>query len=655
MQTFTSSTYRYDIDGLRAVAVLLVTIFHINSALIPGGFIGVDLFFVISGFVITQGILKNGLSTKNDFLEFYRRRIRRITPVMLFVTAATLLGGVFILTPPDLKSLATSAIFAAASLANVYFTYFLDTSYFAQSSNTIPLLHLWSLGVEEQFYLIWPFLLFFLTKHRQLLLPSLAIIIIASIAIGEYQMRTGGASVAYYMLPARVFQLAAGGLCCVLVQQKTLPYMPRFIATLISALGLTLIAGSAALLSGSSPFPGLNAIPVTVGGAMLLLAGLNKNPVATILASRPFRHFGNISYSLYLWHWPILAYLNYMYVDITWYTGVASFVVMWGLAIFSTRVIEARYRHSNQPFSDIFKRHFVYPSIALAALCGAIIANNGFVPLSDPINYKNEFLEAKKDSAPAFDYPFVCQRAAFSVEDATNPNCLIGNGNENILLWGDSHAAQYVGMFRILSEIDGFSFRNAANSACPPLLSAPERFAGNGYKEGCRAAAPIFKQLVHAAETIIIGADWRSYMQHSKFISDFQGMLSDLENKGKRIILLGDPPRVPMFNHECVERAVKLPFINCDTLFSESISEKEITGKLHSFVTERSKIVVFDPDQLLCTAGQCSAVIDGKNTYYDESHLSIPGSEALGRELIRSELGVKLINALKPAPSIGAL
>lgn len=647
--------YRYDIDGMRAIAVLLVTAFHIYPLLIPGGFIGVDLFFVISGFVITQGILKNGLSTESDFLEFYRRRIRRITPVMLFVTTATLLAGVFILTPPDLKSLATSAIFAAFSLANVYFTYFLDTSYFAQNSHTVPLLHLWSLGVEEQFYLIWPFLLFILMKCRRLLLPALAVIIIVSIAIGEYQVRTGRISVAYYMLPARVFQLATGGLCCVLVQQKVLPHMPRLVATLISVLGLALIAGSAAFLSGLSPFPGLHAIPVTLGGAMLLLAGLNENPFATVLASRPFRHFGNISYSLYLWHWPILAYLRYMYVDITWLTGALSFVVMWGLAIFSTRFIEARYRHSNQPFSDIFKRHFVYPSIALTALCGAVIASKGFVPLTDPINYKNEFLEARKDSAPAFDYPFVCQRAAFSAEDATNPNCLIGNGNEDILLWGDSHAAQYVGMFRILSETNGFSFRNAANSACPPLLTAPERFAGNGYKDGCRAATPAFKQLVEAAETIIIGADWRSYMQYPEFISDFRDMLFDLENKGKQIVLLGDPPRVPMFNHECVERAVKLPSIKCDPLFSESISEKETTGNLRSFVTERSKIVVFDPDQLLCANGKCSAMIDGRNIYYDESHLSIPGSEALGRKLIRSELGVKLIDALKPAPSIGAL
>ena len=135
-------SYRYDIEGLRAVAVLLVVIFHINEALIPGGFIGVDLFFVISGYVITQRIYKDGLDKPGDFLEFYRRRIRRITPVMLFVTAVTLIAGAFILLPEDLVDLSWSAVFAAFSAANIYFTFFLDTSYFANDSHYVPLLHL---------------------------------------------------------------------------------------------------------------------------------------------------------------------------------------------------------------------------------------------------------------------------------------------------------------------------------------------------------------------------------------------------------------------------------------------------------------------------------------------------------------------------------
>src|SRR5690606_28365108 len=179
-------SYRYDIEGLRAVAVLLVVIFHINETLIPGGFVGVDLFFVISGYVITQRIYKEGLDKPGAFLEFYRRRIRRITPVLLFVVTITLVAGEFILLPEDMVDLSWSAVFSIFSAANVYFTLYLDTSYFANDSNTIPLLHLWSLGIEEQFYLVRPLLLFVLMKAPRVILPALAMIMIGSVAIGEY-------------------------------------------------------------------------------------------------------------------------------------------------------------------------------------------------------------------------------------------------------------------------------------------------------------------------------------------------------------------------------------------------------------------------------------------------------------------------------------
>ncbi|WP_060514305.1 acyltransferase family protein [Pseudomonas sp. NBRC 111132] len=156
--------YRPDIDGLRALAVLAVVIFHFNKEWLPGGFVGVDIFFVISGYLITGIIIRQVLSGNFLFSDFYIRRIRRIVPATLFVTLCTLIFGALFMLPEDVKSLSKSAIAATFSLANVYFWKFLDTSYFAASSDTIPLLHLWSLGVEEQFYLIWPALLLILFK-----------------------------------------------------------------------------------------------------------------------------------------------------------------------------------------------------------------------------------------------------------------------------------------------------------------------------------------------------------------------------------------------------------------------------------------------------------------------------------------------------------
>ena len=180
-----SGSHRSDIDGLRAFAVLLVVIFHINEALIPGGFVGVDMFFVISGFLITGNIVRDREAGRFSYAEFYRRRIKRIFPAMFLVTGVTLLAGLALLLPEDVEALSWSALATALSGANVYFTWDLDTSYFAADSVTVPLLHMWSLGVEEQFYLIWPALILALLAFRRAAIPVLLVLIVASITFGQ--------------------------------------------------------------------------------------------------------------------------------------------------------------------------------------------------------------------------------------------------------------------------------------------------------------------------------------------------------------------------------------------------------------------------------------------------------------------------------------
>ena len=181
--------YRPDIDGLRAIAVLAVIVFHARDSLLPGGFVGVDIFFVISGYLISKQIAAEILANKFSLLEFYRRRIRRIMPMMLVVVAVTLTVAVLIMTPEDGRAVAKSAVWSVASLANVHFWRDLDQSYFAASSAEIPLLHLWSLGIEEQFYLIWPLLLMLLI-HRLRLVVLMAVIAVAAAASFESSARS---------------------------------------------------------------------------------------------------------------------------------------------------------------------------------------------------------------------------------------------------------------------------------------------------------------------------------------------------------------------------------------------------------------------------------------------------------------------------------
>ncbi|MEM6467638.1 MAG: acyltransferase, partial [Pseudomonadota bacterium] len=331
--------YRQDIDGLRALAVSLVVIFHTNEALIPGGFIGVDIFFVISGYLITGLILRDIDAGQFSFVEFYRRRTKRILPAMFLVTFSTLCVGAWLMLPSDVLDLSQSAITTAAMLSNAYFTFELDTGYFAADSRTIPLLHMWSLAVEEQFYLFWPILLVVLAKTRLNLLPILAGLVLVSVIVGEWMLREGWHSFAYYMLPSRVFQFALGG-ALVLVERKRWATLGSGWAFWVSLAGLLLVLASAFGLDGETAFPGLWAAPVTIGATLLLWGGRAPHALSKLFSLSPLRWIGLISFSLYLWHWPVLAFQRYLYPELGLAQQVFSIAVMLGLSVLSYRLIE---------------------------------------------------------------------------------------------------------------------------------------------------------------------------------------------------------------------------------------------------------------------------------------------------------------------------
>ena len=237
-------TYRADIDGLRAVAVLSVIIFHFNKLWLPGGFVGVDIFFVISGYLITGILAKKIMSGSFSFLEFYGSRMRRIFPAAFVCVLVVLIVGLNFMLPSDYSSLAQSAAASVASVANIYFWLNLDTSYFASSSELVPLLHMWSLGVEEQFYLLWPILLFFIFPRVRLLLFVFIVfaLILLSFWVGEKYL-ISDQSFSYYMLPSRAGELLIGGLASLAVINVT-PIKSRFVLEVISSLGFILVGWS---------------------------------------------------------------------------------------------------------------------------------------------------------------------------------------------------------------------------------------------------------------------------------------------------------------------------------------------------------------------------------------------------------------------------
>nr|HET7859348.1 acyltransferase [Caldimonas sp.] len=289
-----ATPYRPDIDGLRAVAVLAVVAYHAWPHALPGGFVGVDVFFVISGFLITRILLAPGCS----FASFYARRVRRIFPALLIVLAATAAIGATFLPPDNLGNLLVHTIGGGLFVANVVSYH--DVGYFNGVAELKPLVHLWSLGVEEQFYLLWPVMVW-VAARKKVLAPAIAIVAVASLALFLWWSERDPRA-AFYLSPARFWELLAGAM----LVRIELPSRWRGAA---AASGLALIAASAALLSAETEFPGLLLL-VPVAGACLVVAAPGTHSAGRLLASRAAVAIGLVSYPLYLWHWPLLSLLR---------------------------------------------------------------------------------------------------------------------------------------------------------------------------------------------------------------------------------------------------------------------------------------------------------------------------------------------------------
>lgn len=290
--------YRSDIDGLRAVAVLGVLVYHYGATWLPGGFTGVDVFFVISGFLITSILRREILAGEFSLLGFYDRRLRRIAPALFAVLLVSLVAGWFLLIPGDYADMAKSAAYSAGGLGNLYF--FWNTGYFDQAADLQPMLHMWSLGVEEQFYFVWPPLLFLLMTRlssQRVVVGVLAIGLAVAFAFAVWDVSVHPKA-AFYLPHARAWELALGAI---------LAFLPRIGNRLLSevmvAAGLALIAWSYLVITSKDPFPGLNAAYACIGAALVIWP---KSPTffAGPLSLRPMVWVGLISYSLYLWHWP---------------------------------------------------------------------------------------------------------------------------------------------------------------------------------------------------------------------------------------------------------------------------------------------------------------------------------------------------------------
>lgn len=649
----TSLSYRPDIDGLRAIAVLSVVLFHVDPAWIPGGFLGVDIFFVISGFLITRIIVSESDQQRFSVANFYNRRIKRIFPAMFVVVLVTLLVGQFALLPEDLDDLALSSAATVLSLANVFFTYFSDSSYFAPDSALRPLLHMWSLGVEEQFYVFWPVcaVLLFRRFSGVRLTLLLTVLALASFMLAEY-LSPRAPLFSYYMLPTRAGELLLGALGFTLVRADLLQKLAGWAWEAVSVVAAAVLTVSFVFINEDMPFPGMIAIAPTAAVMALIVAGAARQTlVGRLLSLRPLVWIGLISYSMYLWHWPVLAFAKYAHGSLSLDYKLATLVVILLLSLASYWLVERPFRRNDLPLGASVLRYFVVPAVLVGVLCAGIVGTQGY-GLHRVGDYTTR-LAAIEGRAPASVEPRVCQRPQLTVSDVRDPVCAT-SAEPAVLLWGDSNAAHFVGALNRVAEDAEFDLRNAAHSSCPPLLDRPERFVTASRRDACARSAEVIHAELAQYPGLILAANWPAYFGRDEaFFGAFEDTIAGLTERGHDVTVIARIPRFDNVDAECESKQIKLPFISCATRDTATREETDRDNAGIRAIAEAAGARYVDFADFFCDDVVCSPFLAGTNAYYDPVHLSGLGSDLLGAAIVLDAPSVTPFRALSDLQAQG--
>ena len=636
MKLYPTIKYRSDIDGLRAVAVLSVILFHINSNWIPGGFLGVDIFFVISGYLITLILTKEIESTnKISISNFYKRRIKRIIPALLFVLIPTLVVGFLLFTPNDFSSLLKSNVWAFFSAANIYFFSSIDTGYFATGSNELPLLHLWSLGVEEQFYILWPLILLFILKYIHSITQRIFIIstlFILSLILAQLTIVTNH-SFSYYMLPTRAWELLSGASVALLIRKgfKT----KNIINEVIAIIGLLAIIFSFIFVSKSDSVPGLAALPTILGTSLLILSGISyQTHIGRLLSFKAFVAIGLVSYSAYLWHWPILAFLRYSMVEINLYIAILVIVLTFILAMISYFFIETPLRKNNLNTKQVFIKYFILPAIIIVTFSTLMLK---LIELRPAWIYSEKKLDKSFMVLQNHRYNYCYLSTEFNTDAYKDDKYVYPKNNKpTVFLTGDSNAAHYLGMIRVFADYYGFTTRNSSQSACPPVFNNIKYpWIDKKYRKGCQIyRSTIFKEAVKY-DTVILGGNWSSY-DHQEFKPALAETIDKLSKHVKKVIILGKIPIMTSYSKDCAIKSLKMPWIDCTKKFKNSGEEININKFVKQLTEKYSNVSYFDIKNQTCQGEECSPYLNNKPLYYDRGHLSMSGSKLIGQIMIKN-------------------
>lgn len=619
--------YRPDIDGLRAVAIVMVVCYHAGFGF-SAGFIGVDIFFVISGYLITGLILKQQQSGTFDLKDFWLRRIRRIVPASMMMTIATLiLGGLFFV-PNDYESLAKSSLYHQMMSGNFFF--WMNSGYFDPAVELQPLLHTWSLAVEEQFYLFYPFLLWGLAaaspKTQGRVMWAL---FLSSLLVSEYLVRNDSVS-AFYLLPSRAWEMILGGLLWSLPDLKA----NRTVREFLAGGSLLVLVGCSWFLPHDAPFPGLTAMFPCLATALLISANTRHFTVSgQLLGSKVPVFIGLISYSWYLWHWPFIVLLKYIY-GTTVSNGLMGLVVLASLlmAVVSWRFVETPFRRGHWlPKTRPLLFSVLGTSTAIILISGVIDVREG---LPDRLTGRARQL-------------FESQQKPYFYEGNSNyeqiqkdqvPVRGDRDGDYTIMVWGDSHG------MAIMPAIDEICRRKQIKCFqltyphTPPLLFEEEIGPDRKYDRAVHNQACYEFAVRNQVDQIVMIGFWGRYDQvmtpdagANWLKSSLQKTLEQVSALGIPIVLLED---YPTFNKH-IETVMLRSAWNDESLSEYGMhleKHRQQTAKIHGVFQSLDfpNLYVYDPTScFLDENGFLPLQENNRSLYCDSNHLSGRGAEKL--------------------------
>ena len=657
--------YRPDIDGLRAVSIVAVVLFHAFPSLLPGGFVGVDVFFVISGYLISGIILADLRQGGFSYLNFYFARFRRIVPSLLLMMTFVFLVGMLVLLPSEYIDIGRHLAAGASFTSNLRLLH--DVGYFDTASDTKPLLHLWSLGVEEQFYIFWPLILTLLLRLRIRMLPALLALFVASFVSMEMMtpMR------AFYLLPARFWELMVGGvLACVQADHisfSPIPQRHRSRAALTgAAMALVLLLIAVLGFTPASPYPGWRALLPTLAAGLLIAAGAQSWVNRHVLGNRVAVWIGVISYPLYLWHWPLLSYARILNGGQPGIWLRVALVVLAVLLAWGTRQwIELPVR--NRLFASLPRRRRQQSVIAVALLCLGLVyglGDNASHPTAwTVLRPVQDRLQGQQLGQVAYEgyvrtMPVVSTGCDAAIKEAgPNLGCWARRDHGEIgqLMWGDSHAEQFIpGLLDHMPEAAHWMI--ATQSGCPPALHIQINHSDqatvcaqfNRRILAFIAAHPDIEQVTLAWR----GAGYLSPDAGTTIASDIYSgtpaqilqaglveTIRSVQALGKSVVVMVDNPATPFDVSLCLHATWRAQTGTASrdcaiprATYDESV--RDYATQLQQIARQFPGLPTYDPTALFCDASTCHFSEGEHLLLRDGDHLTIYASHMVAADFL---------------------